>query len=168
MGRIRACLLMALGGTLIGAWLALPWLRPSPEQAIRRFHAQLDDSDTAEDQLRCPLIRAGSAVCSPLVGEVVRNREAPLRRYAIAALGDLACADAFAPLSGIFQDTTEKDYVRADALVALWNIDRQQSGPLVAEWSALPGVIGTAARRLIQGDTDPPLGYWDAFFCRHQ
>jgi hypothetical protein len=168
MGRMQASLITAIGATLLGAWLALPWLRPSPEQAIRRFHAQFDDSDTAEDQLRCPLIRAGTAVCSPLVGEVVRNREAPLRRYAIAALGDLACADAFAPLSGILQDPTEKDYVRADALTALWNIDRQQSGPLAAGWSTLPGAIGTAARRLLQGETDPPFCYWDAVFCAHQ
>jgi hypothetical protein len=76
------------------------FLRPSPEEALRRFHAQLYDDYTAEDQLTCPLILAGQRACPLLIAEV-RDSGTPLRRYELSAIGNLACNDAVPVLGTI-------------------------------------------------------------------
>lgn len=131
---------LALPVALVVAAVVLrPRLRPSAAEAMHRFHAQAGDGETAEDQLVCPLVLAGPEVCGALVDAIAAGR--PLRRYAIAAAGELRCRATAPALRATADDAAELDGVRADARTALRQVD---------------------------GLDPPTMSYWDALRCRHE
>lgn len=148
----------------IGIFRLLHW---PPNEAVQRFHAQLNDNQTAEDQLICPLIRAGSLVC-PLVVRDIADPNAPLRRYAISALGSLGCGDAVPVLHRIVGDEHEPDYIRADALAALWLIEQPVAQSVSRLVVMRPDYLGQTALRLLEGYHPDTMSFWEALICSHE
>jgi hypothetical protein len=140
--------------------------RLSPEEALSRFHAQTDDGETAEDQLMCPLVRAGADACDAIAREVT-NREMPLRRYAIGAIGALRCRRALPTLTSMIQAEDERDFVRGDALEAVWMIDRPSAESFAKALAGRSDYLGSTAARVLRGEVSPPMTYWDAVVCLH-
>lgn len=104
----------------------------------------------------------------PFIVRDIADPDAPLRRYAISALGSLGCVDAVPVLHRIVRDEREPDYVRADALEALWLID-----PSVAQSVSLlvvirPDYLGQAAHRLLEGRHPEAMSFWEALICSHE
>ncbi|RJQ52309.1 MAG: HEAT repeat domain-containing protein [Actinobacteria bacterium] len=75
-----------------------------------------------EPELDDPLIAAGSpmvlAVC-----EAVEHADTKYRRYALGALGFIGDRRALPTLQRILDDPSELDYIREDALQAIYQID---------------------------------------------
>ncbi len=93
----------------------------SPEESLLKFYA----AQGAEDQLMDPLIVGGAKVV-PLILKDINDKNMPLRRYAIGALGNIGDASAIATLESLLKDQSEVDYIQCDALeaIALINPDR--------------------------------------------
>lgn len=73
----------------------------------------------AEDMLADSLIISGERVAPRLVKEIA-NPSMPCRRYAIGFLGNIKFNPAIGRLQEILSDSSEQDYFRADALIAIF------------------------------------------------
>lgn len=93
-----------------------PWL--TPEQILERFYSNIAPEDTLMD----PLILGGEKVV-PLIINEVQRRDMPRRRYAIGFLGNGAYFSSVPILERIVEDETEKDYIRGDALKAIYQTE---------------------------------------------
>ena len=69
------------------------------------------------------LLSAGKKIVPYLMIEI-KNSDMPKRRYAIGAIGKIGDKQAIPVLVNIFEDKTELVYIRADAIEAIWHIDR--------------------------------------------
>lgn len=121
MPRSPIVVLFAAGMVLTACgiiWLGAvkPWL--APEQILQRFYSEA----AAEDMLMDPLILGGKKVV-PLVIREIQRRDMPRRRYAIGFLGNGDYDEAIPMLEEIVKDNAEQDYVRGDALRAIYQID---------------------------------------------
>lgn len=121
----------------------------------------------AEDQIKCPLIRAGRSAC-PHISSYVENREKPRRRYAIGALADLRCAESIPILTRLLDDGSEAEEYRGEALEALWVIDKRRVESLLGELALRNHYRGQVARRLLHGKATEQMTYVDAVICRHE
>jgi hypothetical protein len=154
--------LLALVGTAF--FVMWPWLHPSPEEALEEF---LTATDVAEDQLLCPLVRSGRAAVPFVLGRV-RDPEMPRRRYALSFLGSGDYVEAVPTLVALVQESGEKDYVRADALAALFHIDEVKGRASARAYAARTDLLGHTARAVLQRELAPfRMSYWDALWCRH-
>lgn len=90
------------------------------------------------------LILAGPDVI-PLVQRELSNPNMPRRRYAIGALGNIGDKSALATLRKIFEDRSEVDYIRCDALEAIAMIDRDMAIQMVRDEPSLGPQCGNAA-----------------------
>ena len=162
-GRIVAATVCGL--TLIGsiAWArAKGPLRP-PEEAFREFL----QAEAAEDQLTDPLVLAGPRV-QPLVSAAIVDPALPRRRYAIGYLGCAGYKPAAPALRAIVLGESEHDYFRADALQALWQLDRAEGRKLASRYVGRPDHLGAVASGLLGGSWVPSCRTWlDAFFHNH-
>jgi hypothetical protein len=139
--------LAALAGLVAGGHaIYRPFLRPVPAEAIRRFY---DYGDRAEFQLEDPLIVAGPCVV-PMVIEEVRRGDRPLRRYAIDFLGTAGDERARPLLLEILGSDAEQGYYRADALVALYQLDPSEGRRLAQVYTNEEGYFGYKARGLLE------------------
>ena len=91
--------------------------RSSPEEALEDFCKY----DGGEETLMDPLILAGDKVV-PLVLENIRNKQMPKRRYAIEFLGNGTIRQALPVLEELVKNNTEEDFIRGDALQAIYRI----------------------------------------------
>jgi hypothetical protein len=153
---------LALALLAVFAWRG--YLRPSPEEALFLFGID----QVAEDQITCPLIRAGTRACPTIVREVADPSAPQRRRYAIGALGNLRCIDAEPLLLSIFYDGEELVHFRADALASLWLVNPDVASPLADAVVAREGYLGFAARQLLSGRRPFTLTYWEAVLCPHR
>ena len=155
--------LLALAGLVLWWCVAVGPLR-DPEAALADFHTA---RNRAEDQLTDPLVLAGPGV-RPLVLAAIRDPESPRRRYAIGFLGCAGYERAASALREIIADGEEKNYYRADALVALWQLDPTEGLHLAKVYARQSDFLGETARRIVAGR---PLIYcrsWlDAWLGRH-
>ena len=100
-----------------------------------------------------PLILAGDRVV-PLVIRGVADRNMPKRRYAIQFLGNGGFDEAVPVLRRILADKAEDDWMRADALQAIYMIQQSEGAGLAVDYREQDGVLGTLARRAIAGDPE--------------
>ena len=154
----------SLALALVGAFALRGYLRPSPEEALFLFGID----QVAEDQITCPLIRAGSRACPAIIREVADPSAPQRRRYAIGALGNLRCIDAEPLLLSIFYSEEELVHFRGDALEALWLTSLEVAHPLADAVVAREDYLGFAARQLISGQRPFTLTYWEALLCPHR
>lgn len=103
---------------VLWAVVAMPW--QSPEQVLARFYSYT----APEEELMDPLILSGKEIVPMVVSKVIQP-DMPRRRYAIGFLGNGRFSEALPVLRNILEDEREKDYVRADALKAIYQIDQQ-------------------------------------------
>lgn len=152
-------LLVLLGGL----WVFLQGPFQDPADAMRDF---LDGRGRFEDQLTDPLVLAGPRV-RPLVLSAIADREMKRRRYALSYLGCAGHALAREPLLRILSDETERDYFRADALEALWRLDRTEGHALALTYRSHEDLLGQTAERLIStGRPWADCRSWFAAFTR--
>lgn len=155
--------LLLFVATIVGVLFRLTVLRPSPQEALRQFH---HPGEVGEDQLTCPLILAGPPACPAILAEV--KKRYPTRfRYAIAALGNLRCQNAVSYLESVMHDEKEKDFVRADALEALWLIQEPPPEAFARSLEARPDFLGRTAKELLHGGWPWTQSPWDAVWCWH-
>ena len=136
-----------------------------PRDALQDFY---DAQDRAEDQLCDPLILNGSRVV-PLVLAEIPDKEMPLRRYAISFLGNGGYKPAIPVLEEILADEAEVYYFRADALQAIYSIDRQHGERLALDHVDGEGLLGQFAGQVAKGE-EPKIykrSYWEAFWHVH-
>jgi hypothetical protein len=157
--------LAGFAGLALAALAFRSFIRPAPEEALRRFHAQLSDGQTAEDQLMCPLVLAGPAACPAIRRDVEDSK--PLRRYAIGALRSLRCRDAIPLLYAILRNESEEDYFRADALEALWLIEESPPEVVAASFANRSDSLGQMAQLLLRGYRPDAMTFVNALFCAH-
>lgn len=129
-------------------WLTIakPWL--SPEQILQLFHS--DTATVFENMLMDPLILGGKKVV-PLVISEVQRRDMPRRRYAIGFLGNGSHGEAVPILKKILEDETEKDYIRGDALIAIYQIDISLGKKEAGLYIARQDYLGEIARQVTKG-----------------
>lgn len=115
---LASLVLVCITAGVLWAAVARPW--HSPEQILARFYSYA----ASEDELMDPLILGGKKVVPVVVSKLIEP-EMPRRRYAIAFLGNGRYAEALPVLKNILEEEREIDYVRADALEAIYRIDQQ-------------------------------------------
>jgi hypothetical protein len=139
---LTVLLLVLIGGL----WVFLEGPLRDPDAAMRDF---LKGEDRFEDQLTDPLVLAGPRV-RPLITAAVVDREMKHRRYALAYLGCAGYAPAQEAIRRILTDDTERDYFRADALEALWRLDRNEGEALAQTYRTREDALGQMAVKLIE------------------
>jgi hypothetical protein len=99
--------------------LGLKWCFYGPEKAYAYFLA----IDLPEEMIEFPLVVADGRVNEILIQKIKDSKIPPnRRRYAIDFLGWKGVLEAVDPLSSIAADKKEEEYIRLDALTALYRI----------------------------------------------
>jgi hypothetical protein len=112
-----------------------------------------------EPELDDPLIAAGKPMV-PYICEAVSHPDMQLRRYAIGALGFIGDKRATPTLERILADTTQVDYVRADALQAIYLIDRERADRLARAALSATDSVGSTAEAILNRNpalTEPTI-----------
>lgn len=137
----------------------------SPEDALRQFYA----NDGPEDTLMDPLIIAGEKVV-PLVLKEIQNKNMLRRRYAIGFLGNGSYKQALPVLEDILQDSSEKDYIRGDALHAIYMIDESLGNQYARRFINQTDYLGQISKRILSGDISlkERRSYSDAVAGKHK
>ena len=149
--------------TILGAVLHMTVLRPSPREALRQFH---HPGEVAEDQLICPLVLAGTRACSAILDDV-KKRHRPRFRYAMGALGSLHCSNAAPYLQAVMRNEKEEDWVRADALEALWQIEEWPPEDYARTLTGRGDTLGLTSRMVLKGAWPFAMSPWQAVWCPH-
>lgn len=110
---IAVLILLAFVGSY---WLLLRSPYPTAEAALEAFYTE---KSYKECMVANPLRAHGKDVV-PLVIRDLPNRTMPGRRYAISFLGEGKYSEALPALEAIALDETERNYIRADALEAIY------------------------------------------------
>ena len=129
----------------------LAWPTPTADQVMADFHKA---EWRAEAMLMDPLI-LNSDLVAPVVIENVKNKGMDKRRYAIGFLGNERITDAVPVLRSIWADESEMDHFRADALSAIFQINKQEGLSLAEAHSHEDDFLGHIARGLLSGDHIP-------------
>ena len=106
-----------------------------------------------------PLIAAGKSM-TPEICAAVAHQDMEKRRYAIGALGFIGDAAALPTLEGVLADTSEPDYVRADALRSIYQIDAARGTALAQEHKDATDMVGEMAQAVLNKDpslTEPTV-----------
>ena len=137
----------------------------SPKVTLREFY---DHRERAEDQLIDPLVLAGPRIV-PLIMAEVADTAMPLRRYAIGFLGYGRFKEARPLLERILGDTTELEYFRGDALLAIYHLDLAEGRRAAARYDSTTGFVGEIASDILT--SRDVVHYrrtlWDAFWHTH-
>jgi hypothetical protein len=88
------------------------------------YYQVFQNQSVSEPYHEDPIISAGENIGHLLTADIM-NKEMNLRRYAISGLGKIKYKPATGNLIKIITDTTEIIELRADALIALSNIDKK-------------------------------------------
>jgi hypothetical protein len=149
--------------------MSLYWQRTpySPENALEIFYSY----NGAEDELMDPLLLAGRKVI-PLLIEQIKHQNMPKRRYAILAVGHLGDSSSLPILEKILTDSSENNYFRCDALLAIAMINSKRGYSLAKRYSKETEEKMTCLSKTSQEIlTRIPLEkrtYWEALLGRHQ
>ena len=130
-----------------GTWALVRNPHDSREAALAAFYG---GNPRPECMAANPLERAGRAVV-PLVIAELPNRSMRLRRYAIRFLGEGRYREALPALETILNDTTELDYIRGDALLAIAEIDADHTRGLAGEPANASGHLGWMVQVVLRG-----------------
>lgn len=116
----------------------------NPKKALDQFYSYNGPEETLMD----PLILAGEKVV-PLVINSVKSREMPRRRYAIGFLGNGEYSQAIPVLEDILKDVSEKDFIRGDALISIYQIDASLGMKYAKQYENELGYHGDISREMI-------------------
>ncbi len=163
MNALKILFTVMLGLTIWWAISSRP-LR-NPEETLIDFY---ETKYRAEGQLKDPLILNGRRVL-PLVLSDLPNKDMPRRRYAIGYIGDGGYVEALPVLQSILKDETELNYFRADALEAIFQIDKPLSEKLAKQYVDEPDLFGRVATQIVNGKSPiySKRTYWEAFIGLH-
>jgi HEAT repeat protein len=100
-----------------------------------------------EEELMNPLIKAGPAMAPALI-EAISHKDMSKRRYAISALAYLKDRNAVEPLTRIVKDKSEEEYFRADALHAIYVLDRKLGEQLAKQFAGQGDTLKTIAEAI--------------------
>ena len=106
--------------------------RPGGKAFVDAWHEFYDLGDH-EPSLDDPLIRRGSQMV-PAICAAVAHKDMKYRRYALGALGYIRDPGALSCLEPILKDTSELDYIRGDALVAIYSINLRLGAHYIAQY----------------------------------
>jgi len=115
-----------------------------PQTAMEKFYG----FEGKEKELMDPLILAGEPVV-PLVIEAIKNQEMPKRRYAIGFLGNGEYKQALPVLEEILKNPDEKDYFRGDALLAIYQVDKELGIKYAKEQEQSKNPVGEIAKDIL-------------------
>jgi hypothetical protein len=115
-----------------------------PKKALGQFYSY----NGPEESLMDPLILAGEKVV-PFVISSVKDKEMPKRRYAIGFLGNGSYSQAIPVLEEILKDTSEKDFIRGDALISIYQINALTAMKYAEQYKNEPGYHGNISREII-------------------
>lgn len=118
---------MLIGGAVLSIWSNI--FSYDPKSALSDFYG---GAARPECLLTEPLRRAGDSILPLLLAEV-RDKAMPKRRYAIGYLGERRYEAALPVLEAILRDDTERDFVRGDALLAIYAISEPRAKLLAAD-----------------------------------
>jgi hypothetical protein len=136
----------------------------SHKRALEQFYRY----DGPEEALMDPLILAGEKVV-PLVISSIKNKEMPKRRYAIGFLGNGSYSQAIPALEEILTDVSEKDYIRADALISIYQINATVAVKYAERYKTDTGHHGDISREIVANSLTLPQKrtYSDAISAKH-
>ena len=106
--------------------------RPGGKAFLDAWH-QFYDLGDHEPDLDDPLIRRGSQMV-PAICAAVAYKDMKYRRYALSALGYIRDPGALPCLEHILKDTSELEYFRGDALVAIYSINSRLGAHYIAQY----------------------------------
>lgn len=104
-----------------------------------------------EPELPVPLVKAGVSIV-PVILEAIAHPDMKMRRYAISALGYLNDERAIAPLMAILADESEEDYFRADALVAIYQVNQEKGTKLAQQYKRQGDALKESAESVLAKD----------------
>ena len=113
----------------------------------------------SETDIDDPLIAAGKSM-TPEICAAVAHSDMEKRRYAIGALGFIGDAAALPTLERILANTSDPDYVRADALHSIYQIDAARGTALAQEHKDATDMVGEMAQSVLNKDpslTEPTV-----------
>lgn len=119
-----------------------PW--KSPESWLEDFYS----NSSSEEKIIDPLLLAGQKVI-PLVLTSIKDKEMKKRRYAIEFLGYSGEKKSLLVLQEIFNDKSEKDYIRGDALEAIYHIAPESGKKIAHNYSYEEEYISMVAKEII-------------------
>jgi hypothetical protein len=122
---------------------------PSPEAALAAFYK---GSPGFECNIADPLRNDGRRVV-PLVLRDLPDKSMRYRRYAIGFLGEHRYVEALPVLERILADITEKDYFRADALLAIYEIAPVRAQSLVTSVENPTGLLDRVVKAIGRGES---------------
>ena len=91
------------------------------------------NQSVAEEYLKAPIKEAGYYI-GPILTDKINDKNMELRRYAISGLGDIKYKPATETLRQILLDTSELDYVRADAFVVLTKFNTSTANKVLLDF----------------------------------
>jgi hypothetical protein len=118
------------------------------EEALAAFYGGEPRPECMQAQ---PLRSEGRRVV-PLVISALPDKAMPRRRYAIAFLGEGRYEEALPALERILVDVTEKDYFRADALLAIYELTPVRARELARQVESPVGLLASVVEAIGQGD----------------
>jgi hypothetical protein len=105
------------------------------------------NQSVAEEYLQDPIKEAGYHI-GPILTDKIKNKNMELRRYAIGGLGDIKYKPATETLRQILLDTSEQDYVRADAFVVLTKFNTETANKVLSDFNS--SATDTIDRKVIE------------------
>ncbi len=100
------------------------------ENIIENYYIIFRNQNVPEDFILEPVKSAGKGIGKELMRDV-NYKQSPLRKYAIAGLGEIKYAKAADTLNTILHDLSEKPETRGEACIALSKIDTEKSASYV-------------------------------------
>lgn len=138
--KTRRYLALALAVLMASSCSLIPG---TPEHAFRDFQT----IETKESYLVGPLCKAGEGVI-PLVMVRVKNKELDRRRYAIGFLGTAMTHSPVTVLEPILRDVSESEYIRGDALEAIYLLNEKKGIDLAVEFQQRDDFLGRVSKQI--------------------
>ena len=124
--------------------------RTGGKRFAKVWHAFYDES-FHEPEIDDPLIAAGRPMV-PAICEAVAHPDMKYRRYAIGALGDIGDRKALPTLVALIENAGEAVYMRNDALLAIYRIDRALGTRYARQYRHADAPIASTAEAILRGD----------------
>ncbi len=167
--RMRKRILLISAAVAIAAiafWARAEGPLRDPRAALNDFY---HSDGRAEDQLADPLIRTGCHAAA-LVAREIRDPNMRQRRYAIGYLGNRKCGAAAPALHALLINSAESEYIRGDALEAIYAINPAAGIEYAHRYAADQNYLGRRAQAILR--RDPSVGfdrsYWEAVRGVHE
>ncbi len=90
----------------------------------------------------------------PVLLEIVADKDAPRRRETIQMLGVAGFSEALPALEAVLNDDSEKDFIRAEALLAIFSIDDERARSYAEQYREEISQIGRVAEDILSGNAE--------------